>query len=66
PGAFEPAVLYWFEFKPGPTPTWTPHQVDDDSGVGLHLVVDDMNKDKLPDIIVANKKGVHVFLQEKK
>lgn len=66
PGALEPAVLYWFEFKPGPTPTWTPHQVDDDSGVGLHLVVDDMNKDKLPDIIVANKKGVHVFLQEKK
>ena len=66
PGAFEPAVLYWFEFQPGPTPTWTPHQVDDDSGVGLHLVVDDMNKDKLPDIIVANKKGVHVFLQEKK
>lgn len=65
PGAFEPAVLYWFEFKPGATPTWTPHQIDDNSGVGLHLVVEDMNRDGLLDIITANKKGAHVFLQQK-
>lgn len=65
PGAFEPAVLYWFEFRPGKTPEWIPHQIDANSGVGLHLVVEDMNKDRLPDIIVANKKGVHLFLQQK-
>jgi len=65
PGEFEPAVLYWFEFKPGATPTWIPHQIDDNSGVGLHLVVEDMNRDGLLDIITANKKGAHVFLQQK-
>ncbi len=66
PGEFQPAVLYWFEFKPGPTPTWTPHEIDNNSGVGLHVVTEDINNDRLPDIVVANKKGVHVFLQQKK
>lgn len=65
PGAKEPAVLYWFEFKPGKKPKWIPHQIDDDSGVGIHLVVEDVNKDGLPDIVVANKKGVHYFEQVK-
>lgn len=61
PGAFEPAVLYWFEYKPGKVPTWIPHQIDDNSGVGLHVVTQDITGDKLTDIIVANKKGVYVF-----
>lgn len=65
PGGEEPAVLYWFEFKPGKEPEWIPHQIDDNSGVGLHVVVRDINKDNLPDIIVANKKGVHFFEQER-
>ena len=65
PGEFEPAVLFWFEFRPGATPTWMPHQIDNNSGVGLHIVVEDMNGDHLPDIVSANKKGVHLFLQQK-
>jgi hypothetical protein len=65
PGAHEPAVLYWFEYKPGKMPAWVKHEVDNDSGSGLNLVVEDINGDKLPDIIVSNKKGVHVFLQKK-
>lgn len=65
PGEYEPAVLFWFEFKAGAIPTWTPHQIDDNSGVGLQVVVEDMNGDRLPDIITANKKGVHVFLQKR-
>lgn len=64
PGGEEPSVLYWFEFKPGKEPTLTPHQIDNNSGVGLHLVVEDINKDNLPDIIVANKKGVYFFEQK--
>jgi hypothetical protein len=63
PGAFEPAVLYWFEFKPGKTPLWTAHQIDDNSGVGLQVVVKDVNQDGLMDIVVANKKGVFFFEQ---
>jgi hypothetical protein len=61
PGAFEPAVLYWFEFKPGKNPQWIPHLVDENSGVGLLPVVTDINGDGLPDIVVANKKGVYIF-----
>ena len=61
PGAHEPSVLYWFEYRPGKSPEWLPHLIDDDSGVGLLVVVKDMNQDELPDIIVANKKGVFIF-----
>jgi hypothetical protein len=63
PGAFEPAVLYWFEFKPGKTPQWIPHLIDENSGVGLQVVVQDINKDGLMDIVVCNKKGLFFFEQ---
>jgi hypothetical protein len=66
PGAAEPAVLYWFEFIPGKNPRWIPHLIDDDSGIGLNFVIEDINKDHLPDIIISNKKGVFFFEQVKK
>ena len=65
PGAAEPAVLYWFEYIPGKTLQWIPHEVDNNSGIGNSFVVSDMNKDGLPDIIVSNKKGVYFFEQVK-
>ena len=55
------AVLYWFEFKPGKEPSWIAHELDNNSGVGLHVVIQDMNKDKKPDIVIGNKKGVFYF-----
>ncbi len=66
PGELEPPVLYWFEFKPGKNPTWIPHQIDDNSGVGVHLVAEDFTRDGLIDIVIANKKGVFFFTQERK
>lgn len=63
PGAFEPAVLYWFEFRPGTTPRWIPHEIDNNSGIGNSFVVQDISGDGLPDIIVSNKKGVYYFQQ---
>ena len=65
PGEREPAVLYWFEFQPGKEPKWTPHLIDNNSGVGLHVVVKDINNDSKKDIIIGNKKGVFVFEQIK-
>lgn len=65
PGAYEPSVLYWFEFKPGKNPQWIPHLIDSNSGVGLSIVVRDINKDKRTDIIISNKKGVFFFEQVK-
>lgn len=63
PGEYEMPVLYWFEFKPGPKPGWVPHLIDADSGVGVHVVAEDVTKDGLVDVVVANKKGVFVFTQ---
>jgi hypothetical protein len=39
--------------------------VDNDSGVGTQVAAADVNGDKLPDIIVGNKKGAFVFLQRR-
>ena len=66
PGHRDPSVLYWFEYKPGKQPSWIPHKIDDNSGVGLQVVVQDINKDKLIDIVESNKKGVYVFEQLKR
>lgn len=65
PGEREPAVIVWYEYKPGKMPTWTRHDIDTDSGVGLHVTVEDINGDGLPDIVTGNKKGVHLFTQQK-
>lgn len=65
PGEREPAVIYWYEYKPGKIPSWSRHEIDNDSGVGLHVTVEDINGDGLPDIVTGNKKGVHLFTQQK-
>jgi hypothetical protein len=65
PGSYDPAVLYWFEYVPGKTPQWIPHEIDNNSGVGNSFVVSDINKDGRLDIITSNKKGVFFFQQLK-
>lgn len=61
PGAREPAVLCWFEFNPGAQPYFTLHEIDNNSGSGLNLVVEDITNDDAVDIAISNKKGVYVF-----
>jgi len=39
--------------------------IDDNSGIGLSFVVEDIDDDNLPDIIISNKKGVFFFEQVK-
>lgn len=66
PGGLEPAVLYWFELlKDGEQkPVWVRHLIDDNSGVGIQFVTEDMNKDGKPDIVISNKNGVFYFEQQ--
>jgi hypothetical protein len=45
---------------------YVPYLIDSDSGVGTQVVAGDINKDGLPDIVVGNKKGTFVHLQQKK
>jgi hypothetical protein len=61
----DPGRLYWFEARrQGGAVTFVPHLVDDLSGVGTQVVAADANDDDLLDIVVANKKGAFLFLQE--
>ncbi len=61
-----PAVLYWFELsrKEGKA-RFIPHLVHDDSGIGTQVVTGDVNGDGKPDIVVGNKKGTFVHIQQK-
>ena len=63
-----PAVVYWFKLvrNADKSVDWVPQFVDDDSGVGTQVVVGDLNGDKLPDIVVGNKKGTFIHLHETK
>jgi FG-GAP-like repeat len=62
----DPAVLVWFELqRKGKEVQWVKHEIDNDSGVGTQFVVADINRDKLPDIVTSNKKGVYIFTQQK-
>jgi hypothetical protein len=61
-----PAMLYWFELKRKKGKVeWIRHEIDNDSGVGTQFQVIDVNKDGLLDVVTSNKKGVHVFLQQR-
>ena len=65
PGGNDDPVLYWFSGAPDSQGDFVfkPSRVDDQSGVGTEVVVNDMNGDGKPDIISANKRGVSVHLQ---
>ncbi|HXG09241.1 MAG TPA: VCBS repeat-containing protein [Gemmataceae bacterium] len=63
-----PAKIYWFEARRGSDGliTFTPHEIDDDSGIGTQFVVADFNGDRLLDVVVSNKKGTFLIEQVRK
>jgi hypothetical protein len=68
PGSDAPAAVYWFKNTKGADgiAQFTPMLIDDDCGIGTQFEVADINGDKLLDIIVSNKKGVRVVVQQRK
>ena len=62
------AVLYWFKLvrNPDRSVDFVPYLIDGDTGVGTQVVAGDINGDGMPDVVVGNKKGAFVLLQEKK
>jgi hypothetical protein len=60
-----PAVLYWFELKRGADgPKFVPHLIDHDSGVGTQVLATDVDQDGRLDVVVGNKKGLFIHLQQ--
>ena len=70
PDEHTPLALYWYETKRDGKGgvDFVPHQIDTEKGVGVgtDVQVGDVNGDGLPDIVVGNKAGVFVMLQERK
>jgi len=64
----KPAILYWFEAKKARDGVidFVPHEIDNDSGIGTQFWIGDFNGDKVPDVVVSNKKGVFIFEQVRK
>lgn len=60
------AVVYWFQLvrNKDKSVDYVPHQIDDNSGIGTQVLAADVNGDKLPDVIVGNKKGTFVHIHE--
>ena len=62
------AVLYWFKLvrNSDKSVDWIPWLIDNDSGVGTQVVAVDATGDGLLDIVVGNKKGTYVHVQQAK
>ena len=68
PDRNQAAVNYWFRLVRGPDHSvdFIPYRIDDNSGVGTQLVVGDVDRNGLPDLVVGNKKGTFVLFHEAK
>ena len=67
PGSDKPAFLYWLEAKKDASgrTSFTPHAIDENSGIGTQFTILDFNGDGRLDIATSNKKGVFLFEQGK-
>ena len=66
PGSADPATILFIKRQSsgGGKPVLSPHVIDDNSGSGTQIWVEDMNRDGKPDVLASNKKGTHLFLQQ--
>jgi hypothetical protein len=69
PGGNDAVVMYWYEvqIEKGKAPQFIPHEIvaGRDTGVGTQFVIEDVNADGHPDIVLSNKNGVNVLLQKR-
>ncbi|MCP3915419.1 MAG: DUF1080 domain-containing protein [bacterium] len=59
------ALLYWFGLdRSDGAVRFVPHLIDDRSGVGVQVVAGDVDGDGRADVVVGNKRGHFVLLQD--
>ncbi|MCI0460454.1 MAG: VCBS repeat-containing protein [Gemmataceae bacterium] len=60
-------VVYWFRLTRTQTGEvrFVPHLLDRESGVGVQIVVTDVNGDRAPDVLTASKLGSFLFLNRR-
>lgn len=65
PGSNDPAAIYFLKATKSADGTikFTPHLIDDDSGIATQFCVVDFNGDGQPDIVTSSKNGVHILVQ---
>jgi len=64
PGNNQEPVLYWFRcLRTSEGVEFLPYLIDNDSGVGVDVLVEDLNGDKRLDVVTASKKGVSIHFQ---
>ncbi|MFT4548815.1 MAG: putative membrane-bound dehydrogenase-like protein, partial [Verrucomicrobiales bacterium] len=69
PGGIDKPVIYWFRTVRGGKAgvvDFVPHLIDADSGVGTVVTAGDINGDGRLDVLIGNKKGCYVHLQNSK
>ena len=58
--------LYWFRLvRSADGVDFVPYLIDDDTGIGVQVVAGDINGDEHPDVVISNKKGTAVLLQQR-
>jgi hypothetical protein len=65
PDATGDPVIYWFQLKRGAdgSATYTPHLIDNKSGIGVSIAYADLNGDGFMDVMAGGKYGAYVHLQ---
>ena len=70
PGGKDAVVMFWYEVRrtPGQQPEFIPHEIvaGRDTGIGTQFEIRDMNADGRPDIVLSNKKGVNLLIQQRR
>jgi hypothetical protein len=59
----EPLAMYWYEYRPGPSVSWTRHQISagGEAGAGLQIAVGDVGSVGDLDIVSGGKSGLFLF-----
>jgi hypothetical protein len=62
----DPPVLYWFKLNrlADGKVEYTPHLINNYSGVGVQIVTPDIDGNGKPDVLVSARKGTQIFLNQ--